>query len=147
MKSLLFKAFLTAIIFGFFSGHTIAKKEETSSRKICGPFFWADNSNSGIAPEMNNITISNTVESYIYYVCCGNDGFLAQWQGGGDPFTITVVVESDWSGGTASIGVRYRGSSVIQCEQYVYGKGTYVFSLPTTWCDSFEVFVSPTAYC
>lgn len=126
-------------------GFSVKKNEYKVS---CGPSFYADNSNSDIAPEINNVTISNYLGATTFYVCCGNDGYLGQF-GGGGTFTIQVVVENDWNGGygVASIGLRNYGGSIIDCKPYVYGTGTYTFSLPTWNCTGYEVFVSPTISC
>ncbi len=142
MKKLLLKSMLAIFVISILGFST----SETYNNKLCGPFFYADNSNSGIAPEIIHVTISNSTGSYTYYVCCGNDGFLGQW-GGSGPYTIRVAVESDWSGPVASIGVRYYGGTTIQCQQYTYGQGYYTFYLSGTGCDAFEIFVSPSISC
>lgn len=144
MKLLFLKSFVLILI--LVNSSFSQKQKETG--KFCGPIFYADNSNSGVAPEINNVTISNYLGSTTFYVCCGNDGYLGQF-GGGGTYTIQVVVENDWNGGygVASIGLRNYGGSVIDCTPYVYGTSTYTFTLPTWSCSGYEVFVSPTVSC
>ena len=118
-----------------------SEKETTMSKKLCGATFYS----YGDSPEINNITISNCLGSYQYYVCCGNGGYLGTW-GGCMNFTITVVVDSEWSGGSASIGIRNSGGSVIQCQQYNFGQGTYVFNLTLNSCSSYDIFATFPGY-
>lgn len=105
----------------------------------CGPLIYADNSASGSAPEMNSITITNNQSSNTYYVCCGNDGYLTQI-GGSFNLTITVVVENDWSGGSAKVGIRKYDGTVLQCQQYSYGQGTYTFYFTPGDCGAYTIF-------
>lgn len=112
--------------------------KNSSSKNFCGPIFFA--SDYGY-PEMNNVKIDDGSYSETYYVCCGNDGYLDQWSSLGF-YTISVYVESDWSGGVDRyVGVRYYGGNTIQCQQYSYGQGLYVFTIPSAGCSAYEVFV------
>jgi hypothetical protein len=128
---------VSLILFGFNTIKVESYKEAVVFK--CGPIIYADNSAVGYAPEMNNITIANSQGSNTYYVCCGNDGYLTQ-VGGSFNLTITVVVENDWSGGSAKVGIRKYDGTVLQCQQYSYGQGTYTFYFTPSDCGAYTIF-------
>lgn len=142
-KKYLTLPFIFCLLIGVL-GFTIKENRTTIGKGFWGPYFYADNSEGGLAPEINHIIIANSSSySATFYVCCNNDGFLCQ-MGGAAPFTVTVVVESDWSGSNAKIGIRNKNTGdILQCQDYNYNQGTYTFQIKSYEPGYFEIFTIP----